>query len=51
MKWCKIERVDDQFKISLNDKEMFSIEDFKFCETFKLTFDENNLFDIENISY
>ena len=51
MRWCKIERVDDQFKISLDGKNMFNIKSFKFCETFKLTFDENNLVDIENISY
>ena len=50
MKWCKIERVDDQFKISLDGQDMFNIRSFKFCETFKLTFDDNyNLVNIKNI--
>lgn len=48
-KWCNIDIVDDKMQYSYNGKVLLH-NYFNYCETFKLTFDDNNnLIDIENI--
>ena len=48
MRWCKVFYSDSYL---FNDKEFFDGK-WKFCETFKLDFDDdNNLIDINNIRY
>lgn len=43
--WCEVEI---PLKLNFNNKEFFK-GNFKHCETFKLTFEEDNLISIENI--
>ena len=50
MTWCKVVPDSDKYKIFFNGNELFCGKHFDFCETFKLTFDDDNkLIDIENI--
>lgn len=49
MTWCKVVPDSDKYKIFFNGNELFCGKHFDFCETFKLTFNNNELIDIENI--
>lgn len=49
MTWCKVVPDSDKYKIFFNGNELFCGKHFDFCETFKLTFNDNELIDIENI--
>ena len=50
-KWCKIEIVNDTLEYSFNGKIILHGY-FNYCEAFKLEFDDNNeLIDINNISF
>lgn len=49
MTWCKVVLDSDKYKIFFNGNELFCGKHFDFCETFKLTFKDNELIDIENI--
>ena len=49
MTWCKVVLDSDKYKIFFNGNELFCGKHFDFCETFKLTFNDNELIDIENI--
>jgi broad specificity phosphatase PhoE len=46
-KWCEVSFL---MPIKFNDKEIFDGK-FNYCETFKLTFDNDKLINIENIKY
>ena len=46
--WCDITLEDDKLKYTYNDKVLLH-NYLDYCETFKLTFDNNNLINIENI--
>lgn len=41
MLWCKVELVDDKLKYSFKGEELLHGY-FRYCETFELTFDDNN---------
>ena len=47
-KWCDIEIIDDKLRYSFNGKVLLH-NHLDYCETFKLSFDNNDLIDIENI--
>lgn len=49
LKWCNIELVDDKLRYSYKDKELLHGY-FRYCECFKLTFDNNELLNIENVT-
>ena len=49
MTWCKVVPDNDKYKIFFNGNELFCGKHFDFCETFKLTFNDNELIDIKNI--
>ena len=50
-KWCKIEIVNDTLEYSFNGKIILHGY-FNYCEAFKLEFDDNNeIIDINNISF
>lgn len=49
MTWCKVVPDSGKYKIFFNGNELFCGKHFDFCETFKLTFNDNELIDIENI--
>ena len=49
MTWCKVVPDSDKYKIFFNGNELFCGKHFDFCETFKLTFNDNELINIENI--
>ena len=52
MTWCKVVPDSDKYKIFFNGNELLWGKHFDFCETFKLTFDdENKLINIENIKH
>ena len=48
--WCDVDVVDDKLKYSYKGKVLLH-NYFNYCETFKLEFDNNNLINIENISF